>query len=87
MIVPFALIALTAALFGGVEALRRDQPVAVVIAEGAAVRAAPYGVANATATLSAGSALVVGRSYGPWREVSRTDGIHGWVLEGEIAAL
>jgi len=87
VIVPFALIALTAALFSGVEASRRDQPVAVVIADGAAVRAAPYGVANATATLSAGSALVVGRSYGPWREVSRTDGIHGWVLEGEIAAL
>src|SRR5206468_1822442 len=48
---------------------------------------APCGGASATATIPAGGALFVGRSYGPWREVSRKDGIHGWVLDEEISGL
>jgi hypothetical protein len=59
----------------------------VVTADAAPVRTAPYGGASAAATISAGGALLAGRSYGPWREVHRKDGIHGWVLGEEIAGL
>jgi hypothetical protein len=37
--------------------------------------------------VQAGGALLVGRGYGPWIEVHRSDGIHGWVLGGEITGL
>jgi len=87
---PLALVAAVtaaAAILGAIEWQRRSSPVAVVIADAAPVRAAPYGVASAAATLQAGGALLVGRSYGPWREVHREDGIHGWVLGEEIAPL
>jgi hypothetical protein len=83
----FAAVALGATILGALEWRRRDQPVAVVIADAAPVRAAPYGGASATATVQAGGALLVGRGYGPWVEVHRSDGIHGWVLGGEIAGL
>ena len=83
----FAAVAIGAALLGALEWRRRDQPVAVVIADAAPVRAAPYGGASAAATVQAGGALLVGRGYGPWVEVHRSDGIHGWVLGGEIAGL
>jgi tetratricopeptide (TPR) repeat protein len=83
----FGAIAIGASLFGALEWRRRDQPVAVVIADAAPVRAAPYGGASATATVQAGGALLVGRGYGPWVEVHRVDGIHGWVLGEEIAGL
>jgi hypothetical protein len=79
--------AAVAVLLGAIEWQRRDRSVAVVIADAAPVRAAPYGGASAAATVPAGGALLVGRSYGPWREVRRRDGIHGWVLGEEIAAL
>ena len=82
-----AAVAITTGAMGGVEWSRRDRPVVVVTAESAPVRAAPYGGASAAATIPAGGALLAGRSYGPWREVHRKDGIHGWVLEGEIAGL
>ncbi|MGH7522569.1 MAG: BatD family protein [Gemmatimonadales bacterium] len=85
-----ALIAaavLTSTILGGIEWRRREQPVVVVTAEAAPVRTAPYGGASAAATIPAGGALLVGRSYGPWREVHRQDGIHGWVLGEEIAGL
>jgi hypothetical protein len=87
LLIAFGAIALGAAVFGGVEMWRREQPVAVVIVDGAPVRNAPYGGASAAATIPAGGALLVGRSYGPWREVRRSDGVHGWVLESEIAKL
>lgn len=74
-------------LFGAIEWRRRDQPVVVVTAAAAPVRTAPYGGASAAATIPAGGALLVGRSYGPWREVHRKDGIHGWVLGEEISRL
>lgn len=82
-----AVVAVTAALLGAIEWQRRSRPIAVVIAGAVPVRAAPYGAASAAATLQAGGALLVGRSYGPWREVHRTDGIQGWVLGEEIAPL
>ena len=82
-----AAVAVTCGSLGVMEWRRRDRPVVVVTAESAPVRAAPYGGASAAATISAGGALLAGRSYGPWREVHRQDGIHGWVLEAEIAGL
>ena len=83
----FGAVAITASMLGGLEWRRRAQPVAVVIADAAPVRAAPYGGASAAATVQAGGALLVGRGYGPWIEVHRSDGIHGWVLGGEITGL
>jgi len=83
----FGAVAITASVLGGLEWRRRAQPVAVVIADAAPVRAAPYGGASAAATVQAGGALLVGRGYGPWIEVHRSDGIHGWVLGGEITGL
>jgi len=83
----FGAVAITASILGGLEWRRRDRPVAVVIADAAPVRTAPYGGASAAATVQAGGALLVGRGYGPWVEVHRADGIHGWVLGGEIAGL
>jgi len=80
-------VALGAGVLGALEWWRRDQPLAVVIVDGASVRAAPYGGASTTATIPAGGALRVGRSYGAWREVDRADGIHGWVLGEEISGL
>jgi hypothetical protein len=87
VLVLFGAVALGAGMLGAREWWRRDQPLAVVIADGAPVLTAPYGGASATATIPAGGALLVGRSYGPWREVNRKDGIHGWVLGGEISGL
>jgi len=83
----FGAVAITASIMGALEWRRRDQPVAVVIADAAPVRTAPYGGASAAATVQAGGAVLVGRGYGPWVEVRRADGIHGWVLGGEIAGL
>ncbi len=83
----FAAVTLAAISFGAIEQQRRDQPAAVVVTEAAPVRTAPYGGASAAATVQAGGALLVIGSYGPWREVRRKDGIHGWVLNTEIAAL
>jgi hypothetical protein len=82
-----AATAIAASILGTLEWLRRDRPVAVVIAESAPVRAAPYGGASAATTLQAGGALLIDRTYGPWVEVHRQDGIHGWVLGEEIAGL
>jgi hypothetical protein len=87
LIVLFGAITTAAAVFGVTEWRRRDRPVVVVVADVAPVRTAPYGGASAAATIPAGGALIAGRSYGPWREVTRKDGIHGWVLGGEIAGL
>jgi hypothetical protein len=82
-----AAVVLGSAILGGLEWRRRDRPVVVVTADAAPVRTAPYGGASAAATVPAGGALLAGRSYGPWREVHRQDGIHGWVLGEEIAGL
>jgi len=83
----FGAVAIGASVLGALEWRRQAQPVAVVIADAAPVRAAPYGGASAAATVQAGGAFLVGRGYGPWIEVHRSDGIHGWVLAGEITGL
>ena len=83
----FGAVAIGASLLGAIEWRRRDRPVAVVIADAAPVRAAPYGGASAAATVQGGGALLVDRDYGPWVEVHRSDGIHGWVLGAEISGL
>jgi hypothetical protein len=83
----FGAVAGAALVLGAIEWRRRDQAIAVVIAETAPVRAAPYGGASAAASVPAGGAVLMVRSYGPWVEVYRTDGIHGWVLGGEISGL
>src|SRR4051812_11339461 len=87
IVVLLAGATLVALVLGGLEQRRRDLPVAVVVADGAPIRAAPYGGASAAATVPAGEALLVSRDYGSWREVRRQDGIHGWVLNTEIAGL
>jgi hypothetical protein len=87
VIVLLGAVVVGSAILGGIEWRRRDRPLVVVIAQTAPVRAAPYGGASAAATIPAGGALLAGRSYGPWREVHRKDGIHGWVLGAEIAGL
>jgi len=87
VLVLFGAVSFGAGILGALEWWHRDQPLAVVIADGAPVLAAPYGGASATATIPAGGALFVGRSYGPWREVNRKDGIHGWVRGEEISGL
>jgi hypothetical protein len=87
VLVLFGAVAIGASVVGVLEWRRRDQPVAVVIADAAPIRMAPYGGASAAATVQAGGALLVGRGYGPWVEVHRSDGIHGWVLGEEIAGL
>ncbi len=83
----FGAVAGAAFVLGAIEWRRRDLPIAVVTAETAPVRAAPYGGASAAASIPAGGALLLGRSYGAWVEVHRSDGIHGWVLGGEISGL
>jgi len=87
LLLAFGALAAGAAGLGVTEMLRREQPLAVVVVDAAPVRNAPYGGASAAATVPAGGALLVGRRYGPWREVHRGDGIHGWVLDSEIAGL
>ena len=87
LVTALAAVAIVASVLGSFEWRRRDRPVAVVIAESAPVRAAPYGGASAATTLQAGGALLIDRTYGPWVEVHRQDGIHGWVLGEEIAGL
>jgi len=87
LILSFGAIAVGAAAFGATEWRRRDRALAVVVAEVAPVRAAPYGGASAAATIPGGGALLVGRSYGPWCEVRRQDGVRGWVLRSEIVPL
>lgn len=84
--VPTAVV-LGAGVLGAIEWSRHARPVVVVTSETAPVRAAPYGGASAATAVPAGGALLAGRRYGQWREVYRKDGIHGWVLGEEIAAL
>lgn len=83
----FTGVAIAAGVMGALEWKRRARPVVVVIADAAPVRAAPYGGASSATTIPAGGALLKGRTYGPWLEVHRQDGIHGWVLGGEISGL
>ena len=89
-----ALVALAVLTAGGValtalEWRRRALPLAVVVNPATPVRVAPYGGASAAASLDAGAALIVERSYGGgrWLEVRRRDGVRGWVLAVEVVRL
>ncbi|MGH7530236.1 MAG: SH3 domain-containing protein, partial [Gemmatimonadales bacterium] len=80
-------VSLGAGAAAAIEWRRRARPVGVVVVDTAAVRAAPYGTASATATLQAGGAVLTGSRHGAWREVRRPDGVRGWVLASEIVPL
>ena len=86
-VVAFSAAAIIAGVAGASEWRRRNQALAVVVADAAPVRAAPYGGASAAATIPSGGAVLLGRHYGPWREVRRRDGVRGWVLNSEITPL
>jgi len=88
--VVLATVALATAATAGLavrEALRRGQPVAIVVHPATSVRVAPYGSASAAATVEAGAALLVDRALGGWLEVHRQDGVRGWVLAAEVTRL
>jgi hypothetical protein len=87
VIAGLAAVVAAAAVPGFIEWKRRAQPVAVVLGAGTPVRAAPYGGASTFLTLEAGSAVLLARRYGGWVQVRRGDGVHGWVLGGEVAEL
>ena len=72
---------------GGYEWWRLSRPVVVVVEAPAAVRSAPFGEASAASSLPAGAAALVVQIYGGWVQVSRPDGVHGWVLESEVMRL
>ncbi len=87
LVLGLASLTVTAAGLAVRESLRRARPLAVVINPATAVRVAPYGGASAASTVEAGAALLVERRYGAWLEVRRDDGVHGWVLAGQVARL
>jgi hypothetical protein len=86
ILVALGVVTLAAAMFGAIEQVRRDLPTAVVVADAAPIRAAPYGGASAAATVQSGGAVLVDHLWSVAR-VRRSDGLHGWVLETEIAGL
>ena len=89
--VALALVALafTAVVLGQIERRRRARPLAVIVSPATALRAAPYGVASAGATLEPGAAVLVMDDFagGRWLRVQRRDGIHGWVLAAQVVRL
>ena len=87
VLIPLAALAVAAALPGGLEWRRRAHAIGVVLASGTTVRGAPYGGAAVFGSLPAGAAVVLGRHHGAWVEVRRDDGVHGWLLDDEVAAL
>jgi len=87
LVVAFSAVAVGATALGIAEWQRRERPVAVVVATEAPVRAAPYGGAGAAATVPAGAAVLMGRRYGRWVEVRRSDGVRGWVLAIQVVPL
>jgi hypothetical protein len=82
-----ACCTVAAAWCGVGEWQRRHRPVAVVISAATPVQVAPYGSATPAASLDAGAAVIVVRRYNRWLEVSRADGIHGWVLGSAVVRL
>jgi len=87
LVVAFSAVAVGATALGMSEWQRRGRPVAVVVTTEAPVRAAPYGGAGAAATVPAGAAVLLGRRYGRWVEVRRSDGVRGWVLAVQVVPL
>jgi tetratricopeptide (TPR) repeat protein len=84
---PLAALLIAVAVPASLEWRRRTRPVGVVLAPSATVRGAPYGTAAGFGSLPAGAAVLLGRRHGAWVEVRRDDGVHGWLLQGEVAAL
>ena len=84
-----AALALAAVVLGQIERRRRARPVAVIVSPATALRAAPYGVASASASLEPGAAVLVIDDFagGRWLRVQRRDGINGWVLAGQVVRL
>jgi hypothetical protein len=82
-----ALAVLGAAGFGGYEWWRMSRAIVVVVEAPAPVRSAPFGEASAASSLPAGAAALVVQAYGGWVEVSRPDGVRGWILESEVMRL
>ncbi len=82
-------LVVAAIVLGRLEWSRRRRPVAVVVEAGTAVRAAPYGGAGASAVLEPGAAVLIVDEFagGRWVRVSRSDGINGWVLAGQVVRL
>jgi tetratricopeptide (TPR) repeat protein len=85
--VVFGALVLAATVPALFEFRRRHRPVAVVLQPGTVVREAPYGSASPRVTLEGGAAVLVGKTYGAWVEVRRHDGIHGWLLRGDVSRL
>jgi len=73
--------------FGSYEWWRLSRPVVVVVEGPAPVRGAPFGEASAASSLPAGAAGVVIQTYAGWIEVSRPDGVRGWILQSEVMRL
>jgi len=73
--------------FGSYEWWRLSRPVVVVTEGPAPVRSAPFGGASAGSSLPAGAAGLVVQTYGGWVEVSRPDGVRGWILQSEVMRL
>jgi tetratricopeptide (TPR) repeat protein len=87
--VALAALAIAAVVLGQFERNRRARPVAVIVSPATALRAAPYGVASASATLEPGAAVLVVDDFagGRWLRVRRRDGINGWVLAAQVVRL
>ncbi len=84
-----AALALATVVLGQVEHRRRARPLAVIVSPATALRAAPYGVASASATLEPGAAVLVIDDFAGrrWLRVQRHDGINGWVLATQVVRL
>ncbi len=84
-----AALAVAALVMGQIERSHRTRPVAVIVSPGTALRAAPYGVATASATLEPGAAVLVVDAFagGRWLRVQRRDGVSGWVLAAQVVRL
>jgi len=85
IVLGLALVTVAAAGLAAREALRRAQPLAIVLNPATPVRVAPYGGASPASMVEAGAALLVERRYGAWLEVHRRDGVRGWVLAAEVS--
>ena len=83
----FGIVVVGVVARGGYEWWRCSRPVVVVVEAPAPVRSAPFGEASAASSLPAGAAALVLQTYGGWVEVSRPDGVRGWVLQSEVMRL
>jgi hypothetical protein len=84
--VPVLVLAALVAGYGAAFASRYARPVALVMLDGTALRAAPYGPAPSERELGAGTGVLIQREHGAWVLVS--DGVvQGWLLRTEVVPL